>query len=210
NAQIQPLKEPAQQTMSTQDAISQASAPPPDTAETNTPATVSWDASAPVSVVAANQVAMQQKTIAEALSAWGNAWSARNVQAYLDTYALAYRPNQETSHQKWVAERRARLTGHKHISVAISGIKYAVQDATHASAAFHQSYRGDSYRDEVDKTLEWENIGGRWVIVKEAIGKTAAHPCANETLPARSSAGVRQKKTLVLTDDIFKQYWRNR
>lgn len=109
-----------------------------------------------------------QKMIAEALAAWAAAWSSHDLRAYLNSYAATFRPGDSISHDEWAAKRRARINGAQQINVGITNVKVNLKDASHATTTFHQSYRSDAYQDEVEKMLDWENIGGRWVIVGES------------------------------------------
>ncbi len=113
-----------------------------------------------------------EKSVRDALAAWSYAWASRDANAYLNAYAPTYQPSREVSHEAWLDKRRARLNGESKITLDIGEVKLDMRDATHASTSFHQSYRGATYSDSVDKTLLWENVGGRWVIVAE---KSAAH-----------------------------------
>jgi adhesin transport system outer membrane protein len=113
-----------------------------------------------------------EKGVRDALAAWSYAWASRDADAYLNAYAPTYQPSKEVSHEAWLAKRRARLNGESKITLDIGDVKVDVRDATHASTSFHQTYRGATYSDDVDKTLLWTNVGGRWVIVAE---KSAAH-----------------------------------
>jgi adhesin transport system outer membrane protein len=144
------------------------SVPPPETAKS---ATVSKDAIPLNTGTAVTDVAaIQQKPIADALSMWRNAWSTRNVQAYLNMYAPSFQPNNETSHDEWATKRKARVSGEKQIDIELTNLKISIKDATHAVTTFHQHYRADAYHDDVEKTLEWENVDGHWVIIAETIG----------------------------------------
>ena len=143
--------------------------------------TVSKDAApvansvAPAAVAATKPATPDPKLLlADALTAWKTAWTTRNVPAYLNSYVPSYQPNRKTSHKKWVDMRTARISGEMKISLELANINVVVKDATHASTSFHQSYRGDIstvYHDEVEKTLEWKNVGGRWLIVAEKVAK---------------------------------------
>lgn len=116
----------------------------------------------------------QQRAIALALKGWSDAWASRNVQGYIDAYSATYVPAKDVSHQAWVAQRKARIAAAKKIDFSISDIKIVIHDQKRASTTFRQNYRSSSYQDVVQKTLEWEEIGGRWLIVNEtaeAIGK---------------------------------------
>ncbi|PKO72595.1 MAG: hypothetical protein CVU20_00750 [Betaproteobacteria bacterium HGW-Betaproteobacteria-14] len=109
-----------------------------------------------------------ERAVAEALKAWSVAWSGRNVQDYLDSYAPAFTPADGSSRDAWADKRKTALTRAKDISLDIRDIKLVVKDAKHASTAFTQAYRSESYKDVVLKTLAWEQVDGRWLIVREA------------------------------------------
>jgi adhesin transport system outer membrane protein len=137
------------------------------------PATVSRDALAAAPGVAMPSapaaVTGQAQAVVSALNAWSRAWAARDVNGYLAAYSTSFQPNKETSHADWAAKRSARIGAAKDVSVELTGLKTDVRDATHAATSFHQSYHSSSYNDEVDKTLQWENVGGKWVIVSETL-----------------------------------------
>lgn len=111
--------------------------------------------------------AQPERAVAEALRAWSSAWTGRNVQGYLDAYAPAFAPADGGSRSAWADKRKAALARARDISLDISDIKLVVRDAKHASTTFKQAYRSAQYKDAVLKTLEWELIDGRWLIVRE-------------------------------------------
>ena len=108
-----------------------------------------------------------ERAVAEALKAWTTAWSDRNAQAYLDAYAPAFAPADGRTREAWAAKRKRALERAKEISLDIRDIKLAVRDARHASTVFRQAYRSEQFKDVVLKTLEWERVDGRWLIVGE-------------------------------------------
>jgi adhesin transport system outer membrane protein len=133
------------------------------------PATVSKDDIAMTSKAATGVQLPPSGTdgLEQALNAWRSAWAGQDVDAYLASYAANFKPDANISHEDWAAKRKARVSGAQHISLEIGQVKYEIKDATHARTSFHQSYRADSYHDEVDKQLEWQKAGGRWLIVGE-------------------------------------------
>ncbi|MCZ7655443.1 MAG: hypothetical protein M5R42_16110 [Rhodocyclaceae bacterium] len=64
-------------------------------------------------------------------------------------------------------QAQTALARAKDISLDIRDIKLVVRDAKHASTAFTQAYRLRATRDVVLKTLAWEQVDGRWLIVRE-------------------------------------------
>jgi adhesin transport system outer membrane protein len=125
--------------------------------------TISHDAGAQVSTPNNSH-----KLIADALTAWSAAWSSHDLRAYFNSYSPTFQPSADISHEQWAAGRRAKISASQQISVGITNVKFTFKDPNHATATFHQSYRGDAYHDEVEKNQDWENIGGRWVITAES------------------------------------------
>ncbi|OGB25042.1 MAG: hypothetical protein A3I66_03315 [Burkholderiales bacterium RIFCSPLOWO2_02_FULL_57_36] len=122
-----------------------------------------------VTIVPRNDVANGRKAVIEALKGWTTAWSNRNIQAYLGMYAPTFRPATGISRDEWIAQRKAVLERTGQISIEISDIKIVMKDARKAVTSFQQNYRSESYQDSVYKTLEWEAIGGRWLISREIV-----------------------------------------
>ena len=116
---------------------------------------------APVSEVTA------ERAVAEALKAWTLAWSGLNVQGYLDSYGPAFTPADGSARDAWADKRKTILSRAKDISLDIRDIKLVVNGPRHASTTFKQAYRSDHYKDVVLKTLAWEQVDGRWLIVRE-------------------------------------------
>lgn len=130
------------------------------------------------------------RAVIEALKAWSLAWSGRNVQAYLDSYAPGFLPADGSTRAAWEAKRKNILSRTGEISLEIRNIQFAITDATHASTTFNQAYRSGQYQDLTRKTLEWELIGGRWLITKEIAEKLS--------MKEKESAPLSQQKNSVL------------
>jgi adhesin transport system outer membrane protein len=113
------------------------------------------------------EAASAERAVAEALKAWSLAWSGRNVQSYLGAYAPDFSPADGTTRAAWESRRKNVLARSKDISLDLRDIKLTVKDARHVSTVFKQAYRSEQYEDSVLKTLEWEQIEGRWLIVSE-------------------------------------------
>lgn len=107
-------------------------------------------------------------SIGLALKAWVAVWSGKNVSGYLDSYAKSFIPADGSDLPTWQAKRRAALERPSEIKLDISDVKIEMRDLTHAVSTFVQDYRTPTYKDTVAKTLEWEKIDGRWLIVGEA------------------------------------------
>ncbi|MDF3035513.1 MAG: hypothetical protein K0S28_787 [Paucimonas sp.] len=115
----------------------------------------------------ATEPAVAIRPVAEALKAWSDAWAARDAANYLAAYSQRFLPADGKSREAWEAGRKATLARAGRISLDLSDMRIEMKDATHAVARFRQAYRSASYQDSVQKTLEWENSGGKWLIVSE-------------------------------------------
>lgn len=100
-----------------------------------------------------------------AIANWAQAWSQRDVDAYLATYASDFAASGMTR-ANWEIQRRARITAPKSIEVKISDLKIDQQGDT-ASATFRQAYRSDRLNSTVTKTLKLALQNGVWRIVGE-------------------------------------------
>ena len=100
-----------------------------------------------------------------AITRWAQAWSARDVDAYLAAYASDFAASGMTR-ANWEAQRRARITATKSIEVKISDLKIEQQGDT-ASATFRQAYRSDRLTSTVSKTQKLTLQNGQWRIVSE-------------------------------------------
>jgi ketosteroid isomerase-like protein len=104
-------------------------------------------------------------SIEDAVANWAQAWSKRDVDAYLAAYASDFAASGMTR-ANWEAQRRARITAPTSIDVKISDLKIEQQGDT-ASATFRQAYRSDRLTSTVTKTLKLALQNGQWRIVDE-------------------------------------------
>ena len=108
-------------------------------------------------------------SVQRAVAAWAAAWSSRNVESYLDMYAPDFRPAEGASYDAWKKQRTERIGKARIIEVGIDNVQINLRDDRHATTTFSQLYRSDGYRDEVEKRLELERRGDRWLIVGELV-----------------------------------------
>jgi ketosteroid isomerase-like protein len=124
------------------------------------------DAPKPVAAEpAAAKPAPTSTGIEAAITRWAQAWSARDVDAYLAAYASDFAAD-GLSRSNWEAQRRARITAPQRIDVQISDLRIA-QQGDNASASFRQIYRSDRLSSTVTKTLKLALQNGQWRIVGE-------------------------------------------
>ncbi len=109
--------------------------------------------------------AAASSNVEAAINNWAQAWSRRDVNAYLAAYASDFASSGMTR-ATWEAQRRDRITAPKTIDVQISDLKIDQQGNT-ASATFRQAYRSDLLRSTVTKTLKLALQDGQWRIISE-------------------------------------------
>lgn len=126
--------------------------------------------------------------VAKRVENWAAAWSAKDAAGYLAAYAPDYAP-QGMNRAAWEKQRRDRIGKPKTIEVALKDVSVSMQDDSHATVTFTQSYRSDAYRDEVQKTLSMVKQGDNWLIADERVGKFAA-PEAKPAVSGDTGAGV--------------------
>ncbi|HTJ97353.1 MAG TPA: TolC family outer membrane protein [Rhodocyclaceae bacterium] len=122
-------------------------------------------------VAAAAEADVPAHSIGLALKAWVATWTGKNVQGYLDSYAKTFIPADGSDLSTWVAKRKAALAKSGDIKIDLSDVKIELRDQTHAVSTFVQTYTSAAFQDVVKKTLEWEKIDGRWLIVGEMSSK---------------------------------------
>jgi adhesin transport system outer membrane protein len=155
-----------------QRAMQQVMRTPPPTAAT-TPAQDRPDAAAAAPVVVAPiapaaPAAQQAEQVRSALEAWRAAWARRDVEAYLQSYGPAFVPPQALARSTWEKRRRVIVDKSSGVSIALGQPEVTMAGNDRATTSFLQTYRSASYQDRVRKTLEWQRVDGRWVIVSES------------------------------------------
>lgn len=116
---------------------------------------------------AVDSSADEEKNIAEAVSNWANAWSNKDVEKYLASYADSFKPARGESRKKWEKTRRDRVTRPASISVELANQQITVEDSENAKVTFKQTYRAGGNPIRTDKTLVLKKINGAWLIDEE-------------------------------------------
>ena len=125
---------------------------PPVTAAVEKPAAPAQNASADV-----------LKTV----NAWAQAWSKKDVDAYLAFYAPDFKTPGGEPRPQWEKTRRERISAPKSIAVGVEQAKVTMQGSDQASISFRQSYRSDKLKTSGRKTLVMSRAEGRWLIREE-------------------------------------------
>ena len=114
--------------------------------------------------------AADDRAVRDALEGWRAAWSDRNVSSYLQAYAPNFTPSKGVSREVWEERRRTLIGRAADVFIDVSDLTVTLVDPAHATAVFTQLYRSARYQDSVTKTLHWEHVDGRWLIVRESVG----------------------------------------
>jgi len=106
----------------------------------------------------------------KAVHGWAQAWSKKDINAYLAFYARDFKTPKGEPRAEWEKARRQRITAPKRIEVGVEGIKVGAIDGNGATISFRQHYRSDSLKADSNKTLVMVRVDGKWLIRQERIG----------------------------------------
>lgn len=110
--------------------------------------------------------------VIKAVQGWAQAWSKKDVDAYLAYYARDFDPPGKESRADWEKARRQRIEAPKSISVSVESAKVTMRGANEAAVTFRQNYRSDKLKSSSRKTLNMVKTDNGWQIRKEqAAGK---------------------------------------
>jgi len=105
--------------------------------------------------------------ILDAVNAWAQAWSKKDVDGYLAAYAKDFKTPGGEARADWEKTRRARIEAPKSIAVGVEQVKVTMAGNDQASVTFRQSYRSDKLKSSSRKTLLMTRANGRWLIREE-------------------------------------------
>lgn len=109
------------------------------------------------------------REVEQAVRAWAQAWSDRDMNRYLAAYDAGFETPGRQGRSAWEQDRRARIVSKARISVQLLDLQITVQ-GERAVAKFRQDYKADTLAVLSRKTLELTRTGNRWLIVKESSG----------------------------------------
>lgn len=107
--------------------------------------------------------------VLRAVQEWANAWSSKNISAYIGAYDKSFDTPRGVSRKDWEAERRLRITEKSKIYLNIENPIIKLQGET-ASVRFRQVYRADQVNSVTTKTLLLRKNGTHWHITAERAG----------------------------------------
>ncbi|MBF0400156.1 MAG: nuclear transport factor 2 family protein, partial [Magnetococcales bacterium] len=106
--------------------------------------------------------------IEQAVRAWAQAWSSRNVDNYVASYSdNSFVPEKFPNRDAWKMQRQKVLTSAGVIRVTVTDLQVSLMDENHAKVTFTQEYHSDTHQDRVKKTLLLQKEGGEWKITRE-------------------------------------------
>ncbi|TFW10117.1 DUF4440 domain-containing protein [Oxalobacteraceae bacterium OM1] len=112
--------------------------------------------------------AAERDVVLQAVSDWTQAWSARDVDAYLRFYADDFVSVNGQDRAAWAQERRTKISAKRFIKVQAEAPEVVIDGDT-ATVRFRQIYASDKTRDATAKTLTFTRRGGQWKIKQETV-----------------------------------------
>jgi tetratricopeptide (TPR) repeat protein len=126
--------------------------------------------SAPAPQPPAAKPAAQPRDVLEAVTAWAEAWSRKDANAYLAAYAKDFRTPKGEPRSEWEKQRRERVTAPKSIAVRIDFTRVVDKGDGRVSVTFRQDYRSDVFSGSAMKTLLMgKSEDGHWRILQEQV-----------------------------------------
>ena len=105
------------------------------------------------------------------LAEWAEAWSSKNVNAYLAKYSSNFRTPNGESFSDWQESRRNRIVGKDIITVEVSRTNISRKGDSFAQVTFKQKYTSNKLTQISSKTLILRKEGSGWFIEQEYSGK---------------------------------------
>ena len=107
--------------------------------------------------------------VSRTLLAWANAWSNKDVKAYLGYYASDFQTPNGMARKSWESERSQRIDKPGKLQVSVDSIKVAFA-GDKATVRFRQHYTSASLKTSTSKTVVFVKSGGKWLIQQERVG----------------------------------------
>ena len=138
--------------------------PAPVVATTPAPVAAPAPAPAPAPTKAASGA---NDDIIKAMNAWADAWSRKDMRAYLNAYSQDFDTPKGMNRKAWEQEREQRIAGKGgKISVSFDSPQITV-NGDKATAKFRQHYKATGLSSSTTKTLVFVRNGSKWQIKEE-------------------------------------------
>ena len=133
----------------------------------STPTKVTESKPAPVTEPMAAKANSASDDVAKAIAAWANAWTRKDMKAYLAAYATDFNTPKGMPRKAWEAEREDRIAGKPgKISVTYDEPQISI-NGDKATAKFRQHYKAPGLTSSSSKTLVLVRSGNKWLIKEE-------------------------------------------
>ncbi len=109
---------------------------------------------------------MAISAVGQAISNWLNALSNKDVDSYFNSYAANFVVPDGSTRQQWERWRKSEITRSPNLAVKTSYLTIK-PEGNQATAMFTQTASQGESREMVQKVVDLENRGGRWLIVRE-------------------------------------------
>jgi tetratricopeptide (TPR) repeat protein len=109
--------------------------------------------------------------VLKTVNGWAQAWSKKDVNAYLSYYAKDFKTPAGEARSDWEKGRRVRIIAPRSIAVGVESPNVTMQGPQNATVTFRQTYRSDKLETRSRKTLELVQTNGRWLIREERAAK---------------------------------------
>lgn len=106
----------------------------------------------------------------EHTKAWAIAWEARDINQYVRFYASDFKPEDGSSYDFWLTQRRNRISTSREIEVKLTEIQVipSFDEPDVFETTFIQSFKSKNYRERSRKILTWKaKENGSWQIIRE-------------------------------------------
>jgi hypothetical protein len=102
---------------------------------------------------------------------WRQAWTQRDVEAYLASYGPTFVPLKGQTRVQWNSARRDNLSSRASIEVVIHDLRTESLGDHQMAVYFLQDYISPTYREKAErKTLLLDQVDGQWQIAGEWSG----------------------------------------
>ncbi|MDE2441510.1 MAG: tetratricopeptide repeat protein [Betaproteobacteria bacterium] len=144
-----------------------AAAPAPSPAPVATATATPAPAPTPAPAATKPAAASSNDDVLKAVNAWADAWSRKDMKAYLGAYASDFDTPKGTSRKAWEQEREQRIAGKGgKISVTVDTPQITV-NGDKATVKFRQHYKATGLSSSSTKTLVLVRSGSKWLIKEE-------------------------------------------
>lgn len=120
-------------------------------------------------IASPSNTSQTQEEVLAAVKSWAQAWSNKDMSAYLAAYSADFKTPKGMNRQAWEKERRIRIEGKRKIDVAILDPKVTLKGNT-ATVKFRQDYQATGFTANSHKTLIFIKTNGKWLIKEERSG----------------------------------------